>query len=380
MTLLTDFITIAGIVITLLILGLLFRIKNRQLHQKLLILFFVTLCSLLLNSYAEVHEIAILFVLTFLLSFCIEVFIGPLLFLYIKSLFEDNRFLIRKNWFHFIPFLAFLLLIATPLLYYIFTEQYLFDYVKYFNDNSEIPEIILMVFLIGYLFASLRLFYKYSHVMRLNFSTIDESNFRWVKKMLMGTLFVSIVSLSITIYDFFVSKLDWEVDYVTLFSLIIWIAYLGYYGVNQTKVLLPEFLVLPEVKEKNNSLSNPLANTSEEELNALKADLIDCIENDKPYLEEDLNLSTLAQRLGTSDKKLSTLLNKYMNTTFYDLINSYRVNSVKKKIGSSEFDGLTLLGIAYESGFKSKTSFNRIFKKETGLSPSEYKKSLEKVA
>ena len=250
MTLLTDFITIAGIVITLLILGLLFRIKNRQLHQKLLILFFVTLCSLLLNSYAEVHEIAILFVLTFLLSFCIEVFIGPLLFLYIKSLFEDNRFLIRKNWFHFIPFLAFLLLIATPLLYYIFTEQYLFDYVKYFNDNSEIPEIILMVFLIGYLFASLRLFYKYSYVMRLNFSTIDESNFRWVKKMLMGTLFVSIVSLSITIYDFFVSKLDWEVDYVTLFSLIIWIAYLGYYGVNQTKVLLPEFLVLPEVRRK----------------------------------------------------------------------------------------------------------------------------------
>ncbi|KAG1657623.1 hypothetical protein GQR58_023297 [Nymphon striatum] len=120
----------------------------------------------------------------------------------------------------------------------------------------------------------------------------------------------------------------------------------------------------------NDTRSNPLANTSEAELNSLKTSLINFLENDKPYLEEELNLSTLANQLDTTDKKLSTLLNQYMNTTFYDLINSYRVASVKEKMASDKYDGLTLF--AYESGFKSKTSFNRIFKKETGKSPSEF--------
>jgi AraC-like DNA-binding protein len=90
-------------------------------------------------------------------------------------------------------------------------------------------------------------------------------------------------------------------------------------------------------------------------------------------------LNKLAKHIPTTDKKLSLLLNQYMNTTFYDFVNAYRVQSVKEKLASVDFDNLTLLGIAYESGFKSKTSFNRIFKKETGFSPSEYKKSLKNL-
>lgn len=359
------------------ILWSLFRTKKKELPQKLLILFFITLLSFLLTTYAELHNLPILFVLTFLLSFCIEVFLGPLIYLYIKSLFQDNQKFLRKNWFHFLPFLTFLTLVAIPLLYYIFTEDYPFKYIEYLNDDSSIPEIILMSFLMAYLIASMRLFYRYSRAMQSNFSTIDEGNFKWIKKMLVGALTVSCISLFITLYDTFISDLDWDIDYVTMISLCIWIGYLGYYGVNQTKILLPNFLMLPEVTvSKNDTRSDPFANTSEAELNDLKTSLINFLENDKPYLEEELNLNALAKQLDTTDKKLSTLLNQYMDTTFYDLINSYRVASVKEKMASDKYDGLTLLGIAYESGFKSKTSFNRIFKKETGLSPSEYKKKL----
>ncbi|MFK7813707.1 MAG: helix-turn-helix domain-containing protein [Maribacter sp.] len=377
MTLITDFLVIAGIIIICMILWSLFRAKKKELPQKLLMLFFITLLSFLLTTYAELHNLPILFVLTFLLSFCIEVFLGPLVYLYIKSLFQDNKSFLKRNWFHFLPFLGFLTLVTIPLLYYIFTDVYLFQYLEYLNEDSSIPEIILMSFLIAYVIASLQLFNRYSHAMESNFSTIDENNFKWVKKMLIGALSVSVISLSITLYDTFISEIDWDIDYITMISLCIWIGYLGYYGVNQTKILLPDFLIERQAAAKtNNSRSNPLANTSEAELNSLKTSLISFLENDKPYLEEELNLSALANQLDTTDKKLSTLLNQYMNTTFYDLINSYRVASVKEKMASDKYDGLTLLGIAYESGFKSKTSFNRIFKKETGKSPSEYKKSL----
>ena len=129
----------------------------------------------------------------------------------------------------------------------------------------------------------------------------------------------------------------------------------------------------------NAKRSNPLANVSDEELDKLKVKLNQILEHEKRYLDEDLTLTTLAQQLDTTDKKLSTLLNQYINTNFYDLINSYRIEAVKEKMSLTAFDGLTLLGIAYESGFKSKTSFNRIFKKETGKSPSEFKKSLQKL-
>lgn len=380
MILLTDFILISGTIIIVLILWSLLRRKNKQLHEKLLVLFFITLGALLLNAYAEIHYIPILFVITFLLSFCIEVFLGPLIYIYIKSLFENNKFLLKRNWFHFLPFLGFLLLVAIPLMIYIFTDTYPFSYVGYLNDNSSVPAIILMLFLIGYLIASLVLFYRYSRVMQFNFSTIDENNFKWVEKMLLGSLAVSCISLSITLYDFFIQELDWEMDYVTLISLTIWIFYLGYYGVKQTKILLPEFLMQQQVsKQINAKRSNPLANTSDEELDKLKVKLNQILGQEKRYLEEDLTLATLAQQLDTTDKKLSTLLNQYMNTTFYDLINSYRIEAVKEKMSLTAFDGLTLLGIAYESGFKSKTSFNRIFKKETGKSPSEFKKSLQKL-
>lgn len=100
---------------------------------------------------------------------------------------------------------------------------------------------------------------------------------------------------------------------------------------------------------------------------------------DKMYLDENLTLNKLASKLSITDKHLSAFLNQHLNITFYDYVNSHRVTSVIDKLKSQEYKNITLLGIAYESGFKSKTSFNRVFKKETGLSPSTYIKSLHKI-
>ncbi|TMM57916.1 helix-turn-helix domain-containing protein [Maribacter algarum] len=377
MDLLIDFVLIGGIFATLLILFLLIKSEQKALPQKLLVIFFTTLCCFLLNSYAENHNIAILFVLTFLLSFCIEVLLGPLIYLYIKSLFEDNKSLLKKNWLHFIPLVLHTIFLTIPMLIYIFKEEYPFSYFEYLNENSDYVVAALMLYLLFYLLISLKLFHKYRNAMQLNYSSIDESNFRWVKKMLIGAIIISCIELFIDLYEIFVTELQWQTANITLISVIIWIAYLGYYGINQTKVLLPDFLIKKE----------PLANSSKEKTNVpssltpadkkvLETRLENILRIDKPYLDEDLTLGKLAKMVDTTDKKLSGFLNQEMKTTFYDLINTYRVEAVKNKLGATEYENLTLLGIAYECGFKSKTSFNRIFKRETGLSPSEYKKTL----
>ena len=210
-----------------------------------------------------------------------------------------------------------------------------------------------------------------------NFSTIDTNDFNWVKKMLVGTLIVVSIDILISIYEFFTQEFSWDSQYITATFAIVLIGYLGYYGVNQTKVLLPDFLIQEAPPEEKGKEKQPqISRLNDTEGKELKAALEKVLLTEKPYLDEQLTLGKLAQLVDTTDKKLSTLLNQQMNTTFYDLINKYRVDTVKEKLNSTEFENLTLLGIAYESGFKSKTSFNRIFKKETGLSPSEYKKKL----
>ena len=99
------------------------------------------------------------------------------------------------------------------------------------------------------------------------------------------------------------------------------------------------------------------------------------MEFDKPFLDDSLSLTELASQIGISNKQLSELLNQHLKVNFYNLINDYRINEVKKRLENYNSNKETLLGIAFESGFQSKASFNRVFKLKTGLSPSNYIKN-----
>ena len=213
--------------------------------------------------------------------------------------------------------------------------------------------------------------------MKSNYSNLTERDFGWIKHLLIGSGIVISIDLILSLYQYISDYLDIDHGYITVIAMILLISYLGYYGINQSKVLLPDFLIhdnTPETIKKERI--HHLSNLTDEELSKLKLKLEQILKNEKPYLDEELTLVKLAQLIPTTDKKLSALLNQYMNVSFYDIINTYRVEVVKEKMGSTKYENYTLLGIAYECGFSSKTSFNRIFKKETGLSPSEYKSNL----
>ena len=102
--------------------------------------------------------------------------------------------------------------------------------------------------------------------------------------------------------------------------------------------------------------------------------MIEYTNHKKPFLNGELTASELADELEMSRHQLSQILNYQLGLNFYDFINEYRVEEFKSRLKLSENNNLTLLGIAYDSGFNSKTTFNTIFKKVTGLTPSQYKK------
>lgn len=92
----------------------------------------------------------------------------------------------------------------------------------------------------------------------------------------------------------------------------------------------------------------------------------------QPYLQPDLSLSDLANELKTNTSVLSQLINAGFNKNFNDFINGYRVAAYLEKAGTAQYQHLTLLAIAFECGFNSKTTFNRAFKKMTGKAPSNF--------
>lgn len=116
---------------------------------------------------------------------------------------------------------------------------------------------------------------------------------------------------------------------------------------------------------------------NQEEITQLKQKLHEVVVKQELYKEEAISLTKIAEKMAITDKKLSELLNKELDSSFYDYINTCKINAFKERVAKGDARHLKLISIAYESGFHSKATFNRIFKKYTGLTPSEYKKKTE---
>ncbi len=372
MDLFLDFSFITGIIISFLILFILFKEKKKEPSKKILISIFILFFFVFLFFYSYIHAIKLLFIATFIFQDAVVVLIGPLLFLYVKCIFSNSKTLLKKNRIHFLFPLIYIVIISIPSLILILTKHPLFKYIA----SLETFISLAITYSLIYCLIALQLLLTLQKSIKHHYSNIDDKDLKWVKLLLIGSIIIISIDLMTTLYELFFGVIQWNIGYLTVVPMVFFISYLGYYGISQSKILLPEFLVntittnnKPEQKELKKIFDH-------QEMTSLKLELINIIENKKPYLIEDLTLNQLATLIPTTDKKLSTLLNQFMKISFYDYINSHRVAEVKKMIHDPISNKYTLLAIAYECGFKSKTSFNRIFKKTTGYSPSAYKKQV----
>tara|TARA_R110002033_G_C3879495_1_gene237918 strand:- start:129 stop:743 length:615 start_codon:yes stop_codon:yes gene_type:complete len=196
------------------------------------------------------------------------------------------------------------------------------------------------------------------------YSNINKIDFLWIRNFVF--CFSAVILFDILLI---ISSIIFNIDasilgFITVIILIISMIYLGYNGLTQSTIFLPDFLS-NERKIKNNVL--PV------ELIPFRENLENILNTEKPYLTPELTLSALAKIVNISERKLSVIINDEMHTTFYDLINKHRVEEAKFRLNSNEFEKYSIIGISETCGFNSKSSFYRIFKKETGMSPTQFK-------
>jgi AraC-like DNA-binding protein len=171
-------------------------------------------------------------------------------------------------------------------------------------------------------------------------------------------------------------------DYVFL-CMVVCIYYISYHTLMQPQIFIQDEEVLGiaekpisksiTVKEvQSNGPNDLIKDKLEEQYQSLLAYL----EDQKPYLNPELGLQDLARELGVSRHDLSYLINKKCKKNFYDLINEHRIAETIRLMRDPENRNLTLISMAYDSGFNSKATFNRMFKKITNKTPSVFYREL----
>ncbi|MEO0557039.1 MAG: helix-turn-helix transcriptional regulator [Bacteroidota bacterium] len=163
------------------------------------------------------------------------------------------------------------------------------------------------------------------------------------------------------------SVLQW-LDYFVPLALAAIVSMIGYTMLRQPGLVLPS-LTLPE---RPGPEPEP---ASSPDLTPHAQALRELMETERPYLDPEIRLAGLAKRLGLSERLLSQVLADGLGGSFYDVVNGYRVDEAKARLADPALAHQTVLAIGLDAGFSSKASFNRVFKAQTGTTPSAYRQS-----
>ncbi len=310
-----------------------------------------------------------------ILGFGLPLLASPLLFLYIKSLTREGLFRLEIFWHVSIYFLYCigLLLLAGSELDSIAAQDGVLVFENPATPLAYYYAVPMAISGILYAFWSLHILRRHRKLVSNFFSYQEEVDLNWLTYVvyLFFILFLITFFLVLCFVRFQFVSLSLGFGLVGI-ALSFMLMAIGFYGFRQTQVFA---FGKAEQTPKSNSPSYARSGLDQRKIEELKERIETFMEKEKSYLDENLNLNQLAQKLEISSAQLSQVLNQGFEQNFYDYINSLRVEEVKKRIDSEEYAHLSVLGIAFECGFKSKSSFNRHFKKHTGKSPSEFKNS-----
>lgn len=293
------------------------------------------------------------------------------LYLYIRSLISDKRlapvYMIQL----FMPAVIIFIFSAFTPEFELINSSHPLLIAFYYVVKIGLPLLMMMI-------GSYQL-KNYTRNLKEGFSNIDDIDFKWLKVLIDSSiLLIFFAFFGFLLYQLkVISTIDILVDFTNI-AVFVFILFLAFYGIKNTNTFreviiqsnidLSEQRNIPGTDQNSNIDPAPVDNHLIEKLETT-------IESERPYLSEKLTIAKLADQTGIPQKLLSQIINNHYKQNFFDFINSYRTREFNRRITDGDNRRFTILSIAYDCGFSSKSAFNRAYKKHVGVPPSEFLKS-----
>lgn len=290
---------------------------------------------------------------------------GPLLYLYVKALTERGFVFTKKTLLHFVP-AALVVLYLTP--FYLQSREYKLASLPTKNWYYLRSALVITQFLI-YLVLTIVMVVRYSRTLKRHANPAERSILFQVRFLVVSFLGLWVVGLIRYGIDVRYPEPDHLRQTVWILPLAVTSIFyaLAYFGLRK-----PEVLGGPEQvqREKKYEKSTLTPERSQKYLRRLEQ----AMEIEKVYTDGSLTLQKLAAKLSIPAQHLSQVVNEQLNQNILDYINTHRVQEAKRRLRDPARKHLSILAIAEEVGFNSKSSFNSVFKKHTNITPSEFRK------
>jgi AraC-like DNA-binding protein len=276
---------------------------------------------------------------------------GPLLYFYVKFHLQKDAVFKPLYWLHFLPFTITIILTAFG-----------------FKICNIIGVWLLPVMLV-YCFFGFTEISHYKKVIRQVSSNNINVETKWLKTLLLITVIIVILDiLQSQLIQVSIFAIEIPLEPVVQIGVLILVNTITYQGLKN-----PCFFQQITSTDVAVSKINKSSIYNKEVLNSLSFKLEEYMKQNKPYLNNDIDLTILAETLKVHPKILSQSINLILGYNFSDYINSYRVEEAKLLLKNHTDEQITIMEIMYDVGFNSRSVFNTFFKKKTGLTPSQYR-------
>lgn len=303
-------------------------------------------------------------------------YLGALLFyFYVKAVSEgDFQWSWKRYGVHLFPFLGAFLILAVNLYPFAAVERLAICERIMMNDHPLWFESIYYGLFLAvfpyYLYKTYLLLRQHDEYILTKFSYLEDISLGWLNRFFwieLATWAAFVLFEVMGSYWFsLLPTLGMQMSFIVL---MLGILYLGIYGLREQGVFVDAAI---ESEEETVTSIGLTPEKVEAHVHCLRQYMM----AEKPYLEPKITIAELSHRTQIPINQLSKVINEQLGVNFFDFINSYRVEEFKQLVHDNRFEHFTLLGLAFEAGFNSKSTFNAIFKKFTEQTPSEYVRQL----
>ncbi|RAJ25087.1 helix-turn-helix protein [Gelidibacter algens] len=374
-----------GVIITFFLAFILLSKRNKSDADRILFFWLLTIGIHLSFYYLSINGQQFNFPFLLGIDLSLPLIHGPFLYLYTASV--TNQI---KGWnisiLHFLPVL--ISLIALIPFFRLPNEDKILVYKNEGLGHETLMTVTTIAIILSgiiYVIWSLVLLKNHRQNILKQFSYSEKINLYWLRYLILG----------IGVIWFFVI---FGTEEMTFLSVVLFVIFIGYFGINQVGVFTQKksFIVHDniqvaittnsedgnlefesEIIEEKKTQKYEKSGLTDETAKDIHDVLSQKMEEEKFFVNPELTLVELAQFIDVHPNNLSQVINTYEEKNFYDYINSKRIEMFKEIVESPESKKYTILSLAFDCGFNSKSSFNKYFKKETNLTPSEYIKTIK---